>query len=469
VLRPYDLLEKVLFCIEKGIREGINAAALAEEYTLSERHLQRLFIFAFNQTLGSYIRSRRLAASLDDLLKKDANILDIALDYGFCYEQSYITAFKREFGITPGDLRKSGHIVKVKPPLQLFDENKLEGTLIFGPEIVMVPQFHVIGRKFKVAHRDTAGFPCDEAKQLLLHGRSLMPNVINPDVILYICSRADANDDFFYFMTSVQVKNLGNIPKGFDYYTFPSSLCARFRLVNLNSEVDMFDEDAMFQAIDNFMDNKNQNYFLERKRLNFDKLYSYDKNGNYQQREWFAPVIKKTELEIPSFSPSGIKRVYKQELPALRFIGKKCNEPPEPKTVFNLLGEWQMKDRFGVIEKQTDIDYKTFFEGGDAYISLVREKDHSLEHWMGMFMPENADVPEGYEALDFPKMTIGVCCVYGKTHEVINYEAEARNKLTEEGIAPENGQWCFRRFNWRGFYNEDIYGKRLLDYCYSVM
>ena len=114
MLRQYDLLENILSDIEKGVKEGIYLNALAEKYTLSERHLRRLFKFAFKQTLGSYIRSRKLAASLDDLLKTNFNILDIALDYGFEYEQSYRRAFKHEFGITPGEYRKAGHIVEKK-------------------------------------------------------------------------------------------------------------------------------------------------------------------------------------------------------------------------------------------------------------------------------------------------------------------------------------------------------------------
>ena len=111
------LLENVLIDIEKGIREGINSVVLAEKHALSEGHLRKLFRLTFKQSLGGYIRSRRLAASLDELLKTDSNILDIALDYGFYYEQSYISAFKREFGITPGNFRKSGQIVKVTHPL----------------------------------------------------------------------------------------------------------------------------------------------------------------------------------------------------------------------------------------------------------------------------------------------------------------------------------------------------------------
>ena len=113
--RPYNLLENVLTDIEEGIGKGIHSGILAEKYAPSERHLRRVFKFAFRQSLGGYIRSRRLTASINDLLKTGLNILDIALKYGFLYEQSYINAFKREFGMTPGAFRKSEHIIKAEP------------------------------------------------------------------------------------------------------------------------------------------------------------------------------------------------------------------------------------------------------------------------------------------------------------------------------------------------------------------
>ena len=69
MLRPYDLLENILIEIDKSTKDNINGNVLAEKFTLSERHLRRLFRFAFNQSISNYIRSRKLAASLDDLLK----------------------------------------------------------------------------------------------------------------------------------------------------------------------------------------------------------------------------------------------------------------------------------------------------------------------------------------------------------------------------------------------------------------
>jgi AraC family transcriptional regulator len=114
MIRTNELLKNVLTDIEKGVRDGIKADIIAKKHALSESHLQRLFRSTFNQPLGFYIRTHKLTESIDALLNTDLKIVDIALDYGFEYEQSYIRAFKREFGITPGKLRKSENYVMDK-------------------------------------------------------------------------------------------------------------------------------------------------------------------------------------------------------------------------------------------------------------------------------------------------------------------------------------------------------------------
>jgi len=398
------------------------------------------------------------------------NVLDIALDYTFEYEQSYIRSFRREYGITPGDLRKTGKILKITPPLHLFDSNRLGDSLVFGPEIVVVPQFHVIGKKYKIPFRDAMTLPIIFIQQFLDKERQNIPNTMNPDVFINITSKAEEGADYFYQMPAFQGKTLRHIPEGFDSYTFPTSLCAKFHFICDDFQgFNMHTGDEMFRAINDFMDSEDQKYFLERERIDIGISDLSDKYGEFHLLEWLSPIIEKTSLKIPPHNPSGIKKVYQQELPTLRFIGKKCIETSEKVNVLNLLDNWQLNSQFDDIEKQSAIDYKIFYEGGDAYINLVQKKDGLFTHWMGMFMPEGTEVPQGYEALDFPKMTIGVCRVYGKRDEIVNYETECRNKLTEEGFAIDNTQYYFRRFNWRGFFGEDVYGKRLLDYCYPVI
>ena len=120
--RTKDLLKNVLIDIEKGIKNNITAFTLSKRYNLSEIHLRRLFSFAFNRPISGYIRSRTLSESLNDLLHTDKNIIDIALEYGFGFENSYSRSFKREFGISPDNFRKSRKIIKIQLPLYLFVE-----------------------------------------------------------------------------------------------------------------------------------------------------------------------------------------------------------------------------------------------------------------------------------------------------------------------------------------------------------
>jgi AraC family transcriptional regulator len=473
VVKPFDLLNSVLSEIEKGLKEGVNADILAEKFSLSAIHLRRLFKFAFRQSIGMYIHSRKLSASIWDLLNTSLNILDIAMEYGFGYEQSYIRAFKREFGLTPGELRKAKRVVKITPPLHLFDNNRLEDGLIFGPDIVMVPQFHVVGKQHKVPFRDTLTLSSYYlANQFQDNEKIHIPSAINPNVGITINSNAGFDADYYFAMPSVEVKSADNIPEGFDCYTFPSSLCARFRYIGTdNSTLNMATADEMFRAIDDFMDCEYEQYFLERKRINIDMYSPSTWSGIFCQWEWFAPVIRKTKNEIPTI-PAGIFETYSQEMPALCFIGKKYLEPYDDsfyKKALTNLDNWRINRLFDTIEKQTDIDPKTIYEGGDSYTILMKNNDGVIEYWIGMFMPKGTGVPAGYEKIDFPRAVLEVCRVYGKRDLIINYDADCKKRIAEEGIyRHEEGKWFFQRFNWHRFFEEDKFGKRILEYCYYV-
>ena len=470
MLKPYDLLKGVLEEIEKGLKDGVNEKSLADTFYLSSVHLRRLFKFTFGRTIGAYIRSRKLAASVEDLLLSDMNVLDIALEYGLDYEQSYIRAFKREFGLTPGDLRKTGQIIKITPPLQLFDSNRLAGGLIFGPDIVIIPQFHVVGKKYKMPFRDDLTLPQQLVTDFFDNERAKIPNAVNPDVLISISKEAGADADYCYFMPSIQVKALDAIPEGFDSYTFPSSLCANFRFVGPgDANLNVYVTDEMFNAIDDFMSDERHNYFLVRK-LNIDR-FNMAHNKYFSHLEWFAPLMEKSKIGIPK-KHTGIIKTFRQETPALRFIGKKYTEPLVDSvydTILNNLNDWRFNYRFDAIAK-TDKDLKTLYEGANAYISLMRKKDGQfLEYWLGIFMPKEAAVPDGYEKIDFPQSALAVCSVYDKRNVVIHYDADCRKKLADDGLKrQEDENWFFQRFNWRTFFEEDEYGKRIVDYCYFL-
>ena len=299
--KPYNLLGDLLTDIEKNIREDTNLNKLAGKFLLSERHLRRLFSFAFKQSLAGYIRSRKLAASLEDLLKKKSNVLDIALDYGFEYEQSYIRAFKNEFHMTPGELRKKGEIVKVIPPLQLFDGKYNSDGVVFGPEFVMVPRFSVIGKHHRFKSRDVGVLTSQMAEHFWEKEQSPIKNAIHPGSS-FVGLAHDFNffEGYMDYLPSVPVKNLDDIPQGYKGDTFESSLCVRYRYVGRHHfDLSWGTLEPLYNAIYKFRTDPLEKYALLKDQVYFEKVDFIHENDcdpyddTFFQVEWFAPVIEK--------------------------------------------------------------------------------------------------------------------------------------------------------------------------------
>jgi len=293
MLKPYDLLDNILLDIENCIKNNINASVLSKKYGFSEGHLRRLFSFAFKQSIAAYIRSRTLAASLNDILKTNTNILDIALEYGFEYEQSYIRAFKREFGITPGDLRKTGKIIKIKPPLHLFDEKRVDDGVLFGPDFVMVPQFHVVGKRCRLSFNDLCTEPL-LARQFLENERRQIKKTLNNNVFIGLTSNINEKGQFDY-IPSVQVANLKNIPYGLCGNTFETSMCARFRYIGQHHYYDTNENvvSMLYNVIGNFTKKEHARYVLSNDRVYFVMIDTRLYDGTYCQIEWYTPVSEK--------------------------------------------------------------------------------------------------------------------------------------------------------------------------------
>ena len=103
-----DQLQAGADFVEAHLDESFELADVARAGGLSQWHFQRIFKALTGDTLKAYIRSRRLAVSLDRLLATDMRILDIAILAGYESQESYTRAFKKALGLTPKEYRKLG-------------------------------------------------------------------------------------------------------------------------------------------------------------------------------------------------------------------------------------------------------------------------------------------------------------------------------------------------------------------------
>ena len=110
-----DLKEAIVSTIdyiEKNLYNKISLDDISLYTGVSKYYLHRIFKSLTGESIIEYVQSRKLTCSIKELLNTNMRIIDIALNYGFDYEQSYIRAFKKNFGCTPLKVRSDKRSIK---------------------------------------------------------------------------------------------------------------------------------------------------------------------------------------------------------------------------------------------------------------------------------------------------------------------------------------------------------------------
>lgn len=163
-----------------------------------------------------------------------------------------------------------------------------------------------------------------------------------------------------------------------------------------------------------------------------------------------------------------ITKVFREAVPAMRFIGKKYGG------FGPMWGEWFAGGWFDQLEAAmggVDSILRIWPNGG-GYVGLERRAaGQPFEYWIGMFTPAGTPVPEGFACVDFPAIGLGTCWIYGPEDAVHDTHA-CRGLLEGQGMKvwqdAQGGEWSFENCLCPRFTTPDEKGNVILDYCYYV-
>ncbi|NCH00572.1 superoxide response transcriptional regulator SoxS [Cronobacter malonaticus] len=102
-----EIIHALTQWIDEHIDQTLNIDVVAKKSGYSKWYLQRMFRTVMHQTLGEYIRKRRLQLAAQELRTTRRPIFDIAMDYGYVSQQTFSRIFRRQFDRTPSDYRQS--------------------------------------------------------------------------------------------------------------------------------------------------------------------------------------------------------------------------------------------------------------------------------------------------------------------------------------------------------------------------
>src|SRR5262245_30310509 len=103
-------LRNVLEHIDAHLDEALDLEALSRVAHFSPFHFHRVFAAWMGETLGEYLRNRRLDRAAAQLVSEpSASVLSVAVSVGFGSGEALARAFKQRFGCTPSAWRSEWH------------------------------------------------------------------------------------------------------------------------------------------------------------------------------------------------------------------------------------------------------------------------------------------------------------------------------------------------------------------------
>lgn len=91
--------------VESCLADDLDVTMMASVAALSPAHFARAFAATVGVTPFEYVMTRRLARAHELLERTDRSALDIALAVGFKTPSHFASRFRREFGLSPRDIR----------------------------------------------------------------------------------------------------------------------------------------------------------------------------------------------------------------------------------------------------------------------------------------------------------------------------------------------------------------------------
>jgi AraC family transcriptional regulator len=149
-----EIIKNTTEYIETHLLEDINLDSISENVNMSKFHLLRIWKGATGVGLMEYVRRRRIAMSLSDLIHAHSNIEYISSKYSFGCERTYNRAFKEEYNTTPAKWRRGPVPLKILDCFNADFMNIAGEGLIFLRSITVMPALILAGLEYKVDVRD---------------------------------------------------------------------------------------------------------------------------------------------------------------------------------------------------------------------------------------------------------------------------------------------------------------------------
>ncbi len=216
-----DFLPDVLAHIEAHLFQPLTLADLAAVAGLSPYHFSRAFTARLGNSVMDHVRARRLEAAYMRLSGSEPpSLIDLALDCGFESQEAFTRAFRRRYGIAPGQFRRAAQPRRMQTMSDTVTANVRQLAA------VKRGAFSLAGPRAAFGDDNKSGIP------------ALWPRLIRCLPLAGQASRGtygacwgmDSKEGRFNYMAGVEVTGAAELPDGFERLELAPRTYAVFRI-----------------------------------------------------------------------------------------------------------------------------------------------------------------------------------------------------------------------------------------------
>ena len=237
--KQISLILEIVSYIEDNLQNPVTVQDICNQTPYSSWQFQRLFRAFAKDSLGGYLRGRRLTLAAEEIISfPDRRILDVAIQAQFSSQEAFARAFKEHFNVTPSEIKNQPGVLRVKKKPRLTSESlsHIQDGIVHEPQIITQDLTHFIGLITSISSplSQTKDY-IDEAPKIWhefnLRRKEITNRIRGLSFGIAISEEGDMLDEKMTYFAGVQVTSLDAIPANMKTITMPSQQFAMFEKV----------------------------------------------------------------------------------------------------------------------------------------------------------------------------------------------------------------------------------------------
>ena len=224
--------------IETHLNDKLDLDSIANKAGYSKYHLHRMFTNIVGFTVHSYVQRRRLTEAARLLIFSERTIMDIALFAGYETQQSFTTAFKALFKLSPQAFRKQRDFFPIQLKFTVDGKKQLRGDMILeisaieNNAITLIGYMANTGKGVSVIGKCWRNLHANKKK---INNRIDMGFLVGLNDYSVNFSYENEHPAFDYY-AAAEISTTLEIPKGMKIKELPPSKYMVFRFIGKNQD-----------------------------------------------------------------------------------------------------------------------------------------------------------------------------------------------------------------------------------------